>query len=73
MINAFFMDHHLAAPPTLTTPAHHLAKNTLAQGALELFIKIKPRIMRPMMNCAHITGHAPKGLLLRDILLLSRL
>ena len=73
MINAFFMPDDLAAQPALTTPLHHLAKNTRAQGALELFIKIKPRIMPLMMNCAHITGHAPKGLLLRDILLLSRL
>jgi hypothetical protein len=54
-------------------PSHHarFVENTLAEGKNTLFIKTNVAIVRTMTMIAHIKPAAPKGLLLRDLLLLS--
>jgi hypothetical protein len=54
-------------------PSHQarFVENTLAEGKNTLFIKANVAIVRSMTMIAHITPAAPKGLLLRDLFLLS--
>jgi hypothetical protein len=48
-----------------------LVTHFLRTAEFTLSIKENPRIVEAMMNRAHITSSASKGLLSRDILLLS--